>query len=398
MTSQDKKPEGIPPKLLWTLVLTAAFTVGNIYISQPLLGSIAHSFGETPARVGMIPALAQLGYVVALVLVAPLGDVTSPRRLLLWLLSAAGLVLTGGAFSSNFSFFCLVSFAIGLTAVQAQVALPYIAAHSSDEERGRNFGLFMSACLTGVLLSRTLSGYLGQHLPSWRLVYLLWGVMMLVLAQVLRRTVREMPSGSSIPYSHLVGSLLTMVVERRELRSIAFTGALIYGALSVFWASLAFYLGGPIFSLGSDAVGAFGLVGAGGAMASGLVGRWLDRLSASRVLLASIGLMVISFLGMGFAGASLTMLILAVVALDMGAQAASISNQSEIYRIYDDARSRLNTIYKVFYFTGGAVGSALSTLAWQRFGWWGVCLTGVGFLLLAGWNMSRPSMSRLRVR
>ena len=381
------EPAGISKKLLWTLTLTAAFTVGNIYISQPLLGQVATAFGQSPSKAGMIPALAQVGYVLALILVAPLGDVLSPRQLLLWLLGGAGVMLSLSAFLTSFPLFCLASLGVGLTAVQAQVALPYIAAHSLESERSKNFGVFMSACLTGVLLSRTLSGYLGQHLPSWRGVYLVWGIAMLLLARVVWQFLPETASSTSMGYKALVGSLATMVRERRELRSIATTGALVYGALSVFWASLAFYLGGPTFRLGTDVVGAFGLIGAGGALASGLVGRWLDRVSANTVLLGSVGLMIFSFLGMGLAGSSLLFLTVAVVLLDMGAQAASISNQSQIYRLYSDAQSRLNTIYKVFYFTGGAAGSALSALAWQRFGWWGVCLTGAAFLALAALNV-----------
>jgi predicted MFS family arabinose efflux permease len=374
---------------LWTLVITAAFTVGNIYVSQPLLGHIAESFGRQPSQVGLVPALAQIGYVLGLLLVAPLGDVMQPRRLLLALLSVAGAMLVGCGLASNFLLFCGMALGVGLSAVQAQVVLPYIAAHSSAQSRGRNLGLFMSACLTGVLLSRTLSGYLGEHL-SWRVVYGLWGATMLVLALLIQRL---LPAGQAVeggvPYARLVSSLWTMMKERKALRSISLTGALMYGSLSVFWASLAFYVGGPAFGLGTDAVGAFGLVGVGGALAANVVGRYLDRLSARTLLLGSVTLMVVAFLGMGWAGASLPALILSVVLLDLGAQAGNISNQSEIYRLYSDAQSRLNTIFKMFYFTGGAVGSALSTWAWQHYGWWGVCGVGMAFLCLAGWNVSR---------
>ncbi len=387
MTRTEDSEGTIPPRLLGMLILTAALTVGNIYISQPLLGSIAQSFAESPARTGMIPALSQIGYVVALIFVAPLGDVVSPRKLLLWLLAAAGVILLGCTITYSFPAFCLASLGVGLSAVQAQVVLPYIAAHSSTRDRGRNLGLFMSACLTGVLLSRTLSGYLGQHLPSWRMVYLLWGLSMLALAYLVYRLLPETSVATKMPYFRLVGSLLTLLTKRRALRRIALTGALVYGALSAFWAALAFYLGSPAFRLGTDTVGAFGLIGAGGALASGLIGRQLDRVSAKSVLLGSVALMSFSFLAMGFAGTSLMMLVISVVLLDMGAQAASISNQSEIYRLYSDAQSRLNTLYKIFYFTGGAAGSALSTWAWQHHGWWGVCLTGVGFSLLAAVNI-----------
>jgi hypothetical protein len=48
------------------------------------------------------------------------------------------------------------------------------------------------------------------------------------------------------------------------------------------------------------------------------------------------------------------------------------------------ARSRLNTVYMVIYFSGAAVGSWLSSLAWTRWGWNGVCLLALGFVAIAG--------------
>lgn len=382
------KRTDISAKLLWTLILTAAMTVGNIYLSQPLLGHIAESFQRSPSQVGWIPALAQLGYVLGLLFVAPLGDVMQPRKLLLALLGVAALMMAGSAFASGFGVFVMVALGVGLSAVQAQVVLPFIASHSSEENRGRNLGLFMSACLTGVLLSRTLSGYLGQHL-CWRTVYGIWAVVMVALAVVLYRLLPSTAAGQGIGYRALVGSLWTMARERKALRSISLTGALMYGSLSAFWASLAFYLGGPSFRLGTDAVGAFALLGVGGALMANVVGRFLDRLSARTILLGSVTVMVLAFLGMGLAGPSLLGLVVSVLLLDMGAQAANISNQSEIYRLYSDAQSRMNTIFKIAYFLGGAVGSALSTWAWQHHGWWGVCTVGMVFLAGAGWNVSR---------
>ncbi len=379
----------IPTRLLWTLILTAAFTVGNIYLSQPLLGHIAEGFQRSPSQVGWIPALAQLGYVLGLLFVAPLGDVMQPRKLLLALLGVAALMMMGSALAPGFAAFCLVALGVGLSAVQAQVVLPFIASHSSEESRGRNLGLFMSACLTGVLLSRTISGYLGQHL-DWRMVYALWGLAMLGLGATLYRLLPPSEAAQkAIGYRQLVASLWTMARQRRALRSISLTGALMYGALSAFWASLAFYLTGPSFRLGTDAVGAFALLGVGGALMANTVGRHLDRLSARTILLGSVTLMVVAFLSMGLAGPSLPGLVLSVLLLDIGAQAANISNQSEIYRLYSDAQSRMNTIFKIAYFGGGAAGSALSTWAWQHHGWWGVCAVGVVFLAGAGWNVSR---------
>jgi predicted MFS family arabinose efflux permease len=79
-------------------------------------------------------------------------------------------------------------------------------------------------------------------------------------------------------------------------------------------------------------------------------------------------------------------LVLGVIVLDIGVQAAQISNQSRIYALRPEARSRVNTVYVVCYFIGGALGSALGSFAWSRFGWIGVSVLGFAGAVLAGLN------------
>lgn len=83
-------------------------------------------------------------------------------------------------------------------------------------------------------------------------------------------------------------------------------------------------------------------------------------------------------------GASIAGLVIGVVVLDVGVQAAQISNQSRIYALKPDARSRVNTVYMVCYFIGGALGSSAGVLAWRAFGWTGMCAAGLLFAALAG--------------
>ena len=76
-------------------------------------------------------------------------------------------------------------------------------------------------------------------------------------------------------------------------------------------------------------------------------------------------------------------LAIGVILLDLGAQMTQVANQTRIFGLDASARSRLNTVYMVVYFTGAAAGSALSTLAWGRWGWNGVCLLALLLICLA---------------
>ena len=64
------------------------------------------------------------------------------------------------------------------------------------------------------------------------------------------------------------------------------------------------------------------------------------------------------------AGGTLWGLVAGVILLDLVTQAAHISNQSRIFTIRPEARSRMNTSYIVAYFIGGAVGSCGGAWTW----------------------------------
>jgi predicted MFS family arabinose efflux permease len=85
---------------------------------------------------------------------------------------------------------------------------------------------------------------------------------------------------------------------------------------------------------------------------------------------------LVSWLVFAAAGTHLLALIAGVVILDLGVQAGHVGNQTRIYALIPEARSRLNTVYMVSYFLGGALGSALGAYAWTNAGWQGVCVVG----------------------
>ena len=62
--------------------------------------------------------------------------------------------------------------------------------------------------------------------------------------------------------------------------------------------------------------------------------------------------------------------------LDLGIQATQILNQSVIFRLRPEARSRLNTAYMTCYFAGAVTGSAGASFAWEHGGWGAVSAAG----------------------
>jgi predicted MFS family arabinose efflux permease len=83
-------------------------------------------------------------------------------------------------------------------------------------------------------------------------------------------------------------------------------------------------------------------------------------------------------------GLHIGVLVVGVILLDMGAQLTQVANQTRIFGLVPSARSRLNTVYMTVYFAGAAAGSALSTVAWGRWKWNGMCAMALVLIALAG--------------
>jgi predicted MFS family arabinose efflux permease len=221
-------------------------------------------------------------------------------------------------------------------------------------------------------------------------MYWLASGLMLLLAVGARMVLPRGEPEHDLPYRELFRSLLQLIREHPTLREAAAIGALEFAAFSAFWSTLAFFLTRPPYHYGSDVTGLFGLVGIVGALAAPVVGRLADRQSPRQVVRLAVWITIASYLAFWLVGRQIWGLVLGVILLDLGVQAAQVSNQARIYRLVPNAHSRVNTVYMVAYFIGGSLGSILGASAWGLWGWSGVCLCGALMLGLALIPISRP--------
>jgi predicted MFS family arabinose efflux permease len=368
--------------LLLLLATIAGVSVANIYYNQPLLDGLRATYRAEAGWVGAVPAATQLGYAAGMLFLAPLGDRFDRRRLIL--LQTAGLVLAlmAAALAPTLAVLAAASLAIGVLSTIAQQAVPFAAELAPPEQRGHAVGTVMSGLLLGILLARTAAGFIAEYF-GWRTVFAASIAALLALAAVVVLRLPKSRPTSTLPYGKLLASMWHLAVELPGLRQAAFTGAALFAAFSAFWSVLTLLLAGPPFHLGPQAAGLFGIVGAAGALAAPLAGRSADKRGPRAVISLSIVLVAIAFVIFGLSATSLIGLVAGVIILDIGVQAAQISNQSRIYALKPEARSRINTVYMVCYFIGGAAGSAVGALAWRSFGWTGVSAVGFAFALIA---------------
>jgi predicted MFS family arabinose efflux permease len=194
----------------------------------------------------------------------------------------------------------------------------------------------------------------------------------------------------NLSYKETMRSLWTLFRTEPLLREAGVLGALCFGSFSCFWTVLAFLLH-THYGMGPDVAGTFGVVGAAGAFTAPLAGRLADKRGTRFVVGIAGAVLTLSYLILWLGvrwqmtvPMHMAALVVGVVTLDVGAQMMQVGNQTRIFGLGTEARSRLNTIYMTMYFAGGAMGSALAGVAWSRWGWDGVCVLALGLIGLAG--------------
>ena len=365
------------------LVMAGAcgFGVANIYYNQPMLADIARDLGS-PAAAGVVPTVTQVGYALGLLLLSPLGDRFDRKILILGKLAGLILALGLAAVSTNLVTLAAASLAMGILTTFVQQIVPMAAHLAAPAKRGQVVGTVMSGLLIGILGARVLSGIVAEHL-GWREMFGIAAGLMIVLWAVLFFLLPRTAPTSGQSYPALMRSLWHLFRGERVLREASAVGGLLFAAFSAFWATLTLYLASPAYHLGPEAAGLFGLVGIAGALVAPLAGRLADRGGPRRTVGIAIVVTFASYLVFALAGQSLWGLVAGVVLLDLGVQGAMISNQSRIFALRPESRSRINTIYMVIYFAGGSAGSALGALAWSFGGWLAVSGLGLALALLA---------------
>jgi predicted MFS family arabinose efflux permease len=390
------------------LGLACAIGVSTIYFNQPLLVEMGKTYGAPAGRVMFVAGATQVGYSLGLLLFVPLGDLLERRALMMRMYAAVIVALLLVSMAPTLAWLIAGSVLLGLVASVTHIVLPIAPDLVPDRERGRAIGTVMMGLLLGILLARTFAGWVSRipvlfvHAPNlfpkgafwvtdgWRYVFVIAALVNVAFLVVLGRRMPKLPPKQDMRYSEAMRSLWTLVRTQPLLRESCLIGALAFASFSCFWTTLAFLLASH-YGLGAGFAGSCGLVGAAGALIAPVAGRMADKRGARWVITAGIATLAVSY-GVLWAGEwsrvsfamHIVVLLAGVVLLDVGAQLTQVGNQTRIFGLVPSARSRLNTVYMTMYFAGAAGGSLLSTIAWERWKWNGVCAMALGLIAMAG--------------
>ncbi|WP_037868663.1 MFS transporter [Streptomyces sp. NRRL S-813] len=382
----------MPGWLVALLAVASGMTVANLYYAQPLLSSLSGVFHTSTATAGALITLTQVGYVLGMLFLVPLGDRLEKRNLVTVLLAVTTLALVAAGLATSFPMLLIASLVSGATSVVAQILVPFAAGLAPDHARGRIVGRVMSGLLTGILLSRTLSS-LVSDLAGWRVVFLGSAALMAVLAVALRVALPQHAPTTAIPYHHVLRSTARLVRTHPALLRRGLYQAAMFGAFSAFWTTVSFVLTGPRFHYSPVGVGVFALVGAAGAAIAPFAGHWADRGLVRPMTGIAFVVAALAFALAGFGGHSVVLIALAAILVDMAVQTTLILGQHTVYQLDPAARARLNSAFIALFFVGGAAGSQLGSVVYHAGGWAGLTALGAALPLVAllYWTTERRS-------
>ncbi|WNY35391.1 MFS transporter [Curtobacterium flaccumfaciens] len=163
-----------------------------------------------------------------------------------------------------------------MTTVAGQLLIPLAGDLADPAQRGRVVGTIASGVLTGILVSRTISGLVADAF-GWRAIYVLAAVVAIVLAVLLRRAIPELGTRAEVAYPQLILSVFRAIGTHRTVQVTLVISSSVFAVFTMFWTALTFLLSSDPYDFSTSSIGLVGLVGLAGAVAAQRVGRLHDR-------------------------------------------------------------------------------------------------------------------------
>lgn len=373
--------------MMYILAVGAGLSVASIYYAQPMLPLMGTDLSLSINTIGLIPTLTQMGYALGLFFLIPLGD-RYDRRSLIGIKSLfLVLMLIVSSMAGNSQVLLLSSLLVGLGATMTQDLVPAATLLAPAGTQGQAVGKVMTGLLLGILLSRVVSGLVGEYI-SWRAMFILAAAAITIIGILLWRKLPSFPQHSNLTYPELLRSMWHLWIDHKTLRRAAVAQGLLSLSFSAFWSTLALMLHDQ-FQLGSAVAGTFGIAGAAGALAAPLSGSLSDRFGAIRITQFGAALVTLSFtlmfaLPLLSTSGQLILIAITAIGFDLGVQATLVAHQTLVYGIAPQSRGRINALLFTSVFIGMSSGSAIGAHAYAAGGWVAVTLiaTIAGFLSL----------------
>lgn len=368
------------------LGLSCGLIVANIYYSQPLISPISAYLNISTSTGSLIVTLNQLGYGLGLLFLVPLADIVSNKRLISILLIITAIALLGMVTTPFISILIISALLIGIGASSVQILVPYAAHMAPENIRGQVVGNVMSGLMAGIMLARPFASVLAQFF-MWQMVFYVSAILMILILLLLAIKLPQRTPATKTNYFSLLASMGKIWKNTPMLRRRSLYHFFLFAAFSLFWTTIPLLLSSSTYNFNQGEIALFSFAGAAGVIAAPIAGKVADRGFIWGATITSMILVALCFIIPYFAPfgskMSIVFFIVAAILLDFGVTTNLVVGQRVIYSLAPELRSRLNGIYMVVFFMGGAFGSAVGGHAYSYGGWTLSATTGLVLPIIA---------------
>lgn len=373
-------PKRLTQSQIWLLTLASAVVTANAYYIHPIIARVAEDFNVSASTIGLVPAFNQIALALGIFLLLPLGDRISNRTLSVIFAAGQFLAITLMAFSRDFSLFMIGSTLLGFATIVPYLIPTYASKRVDPGELGRVTAILTTGIIAGILIARVAAGAIGEYL-GWRTVYYIASGLMLVVTILLPLTMDRRDDGISSQtgqsYLSLIASMGPIIVRTPEILLSGTIQALGFGTFISIWLALGLHLTSPEMGYGVDVVGYLAALSLVNLVTTPPLGAWADRIGArrARTIVACSQLLGASlFL---FFGHNLWLLMLPLILTNISAPVIDVTGRVTFLNKPPEIRTRLMTIYIVFMFVGGGLGSWAGTSVYDIWGWTGNAILAI---------------------
>lgn len=379
---------------LYMLALASAVVTANAYYIHPIIARVAEDFSVSAAMIGAVPALNQIALALGILLLLPLGDRVSNRRLTSIFVAGQFCGILAMAFVQDFRLFIAGSTILGFFTIAPYLLPAYVSKRVSPSELGHATGILTAGIIGGILLARAGAGFLGENF-GWRAIYFVAATLMLIVSIALPLIMeeREHQTSTRQSYGKLIFSILPIIKAHPDIMRAGAIQALSFGIFLAVWLGLGLHLTSPEMGYGVDTVGFLAAISALNLVTTPRMGAWADKVGAykARTILAAIQLAGVASLFVF--GNNLWLLMIPLITMNLVGPVIDITGRMTFLNQDASVRTRLMTVYIFLMFLGGGMASWAGTVAYDWAGWTGnvtlAFVMSVLVLTLSAWSYTK---------
>ncbi len=361
------------------LCLGSFMVFANLYVTQPLLPSIANTFHLSPAVAGASFTIATLTLSISLLIYGPLSDAMGRRKLMIGSLLGIAIITLALSFTSDYHMLLVLRafqgfFLAGLPAI----AVAYMSDEFDTDALMIAVGIYISGNSLGGIAGRLFGGILGESvgLSNTFATLAAFSLLMVALFAWL------LPKSENFSAQPLHPRAMLKQLGN-HLRNPNLSLAYLIGGLSFFifvnqYSYITFVLEKAPYSLSPKLLGLLFLTYLTGTYGSAISGKLARRWGQPECMM--LGTAILAF------GSAITLLgniwaiLLGLLINSFGFFLTHSTASSWVSRNAQSAKASASSLYLTFYYLGASLGGFYLAPFWHWAGWAGVVI-GSWFVL-----------------